>query len=239
MGSIHQKKAMESKQQTGISKIDRELNGGIEQGSLLSVIAGPATQSEALFHQLIEERPTLYLTTLREPESVKKRLGGESEDLFVKDVRGGQSMDKEFLRQITGTRSHSIGMDKSDDTLDAVYETIECIDREMNVILDPINPLEETENKDAYRELINKLQSKMLETGGIGVLHCVTLEDAPPLRDMTLAVSDVVFELNLVELKNEMQYQLTIPKNRGGTPLLDSTTVKFESEVWIDDTRNI
>lgn len=239
MESIHEKKAMESKQQTGINKLDRELDGGIEQGSLLSVIAGPATQSEALFHQLIEERPTLYLTTLREPESVKKRLGGEREDLFVKDVRGGQSMDKEFLKEITGTRSHSIGIDTSDDVLDAVYETIERVDREMNVVLDPINPLEETENKDAYREVINKFQSKMLETGGIGVLHCVTLGDAPPLRDMTLAISDVVFELNLVELKNEMQYQLTIPKNRGGTPLLDATTVKFESEVWIDDTRNI
>jgi hypothetical protein len=67
----------------------------------------------------------------------------------------------------------------------------------------------------------------------------VTLEDAPPLRDVTLAISDVVFELDLVQLTNEMQYQLTIPKNRGGTPLLEETAVKFDSEVWIDDTRNI
>jgi archaellum biogenesis ATPase FlaH len=239
MSSVHRHDDAKTKLQTGIRKIDRELDGGIEQGSLLSVIAGPATQSEALFQQLIGERPTLYLTTLREPESVEKRLGTDSEEVFVKDVRGSQTMDKEFLKQITGTRSYSLSIDETDDILDAVYETIERVDREMNVILDPINPLEETDQPGAYREVINKFQSKMLETGGVGVLHCVTLEDAPPLRDVTLAISDVVFELDLVQLTNEMQYQLTIPKNRGGTPLLEETAVKFDSEVWIDDTRNI
>lgn len=239
MSTVHRQDDAETKLQTGIRKIDRELDGGIEQGSLLSVIAGPATQSEALFQQLIGERPTLYLTTLREPESVEKRLGADSDEVFVKDVRGSQTMDKEFMKQITGTRSYSMAIDETDDILDVVYETIERVDREMNVILDPINPLEETDQPGVYREVINKFQSKMLETGGIGVLHCVTLEDAPPLRDMTLAISDVVFELDLVHQTNEMQYQLTIPKNRGGTPLLEETAVKFDSEVWIDDTRNI
>ena len=238
-GASPQRKSMEEKQKTGITNLDRELDGGIEQGSLLSVIAGPATQSEALFDQLIDQRPTLYLTTLREPESVTQRLGGETDGLFVKDVRGGQTMDKEYMKQLTGSRSYSMGIDHSADILDAVYETIERVDREMNVILDPINPLEETGDSETYRAVINKFQSKMLDTGGVGVLHCITLEDAPPLRDMTLAISDIVFELDLVRLKNEMQYRLTIPKNRGGTPLLDQTTVKFDSEVWIDDTRNI
>ena len=239
MSAVHRQDDAETKLRTGIQKIDRELEGGIEPGSLLSVIAGPATQSEALFQQLIGERPTLYLTTLREPESVEQRLGCEGEEVFVKDVRGSQTMDREFLKRITGTRSYSMSIDDTDDILDVVYETIERVDRKMNVILDPINPLEETEQPGAYREVINKFQSKMLETGGVGVLHCITLEDAPPLRDMTLAISDIVFELNLVRLTNEMQYQLTIPKNRGGTPLLEETAVMFDSEVWIDDTRNI
>src|SRR6056297_1102355 len=150
MSTVHRQDDAESKLQTGIQRIDRELDGGIEQGSLLSVIAGPATQSEALFQQLIGERPTLYLTTLREPESVEQRLGIDSEEVYVTDVRGGQTMDREFTKQITGTRSYSMSIDGTDDILDAVYETIERVDREMNVILDPINPLEETDQSGAY-----------------------------------------------------------------------------------------
>ncbi|MEF8822069.1 MAG: hypothetical protein V5A52_07315 [Halovenus sp.] len=106
MSPVHRQNDAETKLQTGIQQIDRELDGGIEQGSLLSVIAGPATQSEALFQQLIGERPTLYLTTLREPESVEQRLGCESDEVFVKDVRGSQTMDREFTKQITGARSY-------------------------------------------------------------------------------------------------------------------------------------
>lgn len=230
---------MTDKLPTGIQGVDRELSGGIEPGSLLSVIAKPATQSEALLHEIIERRPTLYLSTLRESAAVKQRLNGHGDELYVTDVLGTQTMDKEFMKEITGTRSHTMSVTETDDVLDDVYETIEQVDQKMNIIIDPINPLEETENKHGYREVINKLKSIVLETGGLGVLHCITLGTAPPLRDVTLTISDVVFELELVSATNEMQYQLTIPKNRGGTTLLEEATVKFNSRVWIDDTRNI
>lgn len=230
---------MSEKLSTGIDDLDRELSGGIEPGSMVSVIAGPATQSEALFHQMIEQRPTLYLSTLREAEAVEQHLGDLSDDLFVKDVLGDQRMEKESLKKITGTRGYSMSIGTADDILDTVYETIDQIDRPMNVVLDPVNPLEQTDENGVYREVLNKFKSKLMETGSLGVLHCVTLDDVPPLRDVTLAISDVVIEIELASMTNEMQYQLNIPKNRGGVPMLEQTTVKFESEVWIDDTRNI
>lgn len=230
---------MTEKLSTGIEELDRELSGGIGPGSLVSVIAGPATQSESLFHQLIELRPTLYLSTLREAAAVEGNLGGLSDDLFVKEVLGERRMERESLKEITGTRGYSMSIGTADGVLDTVYETIDRIDRRMNVVIDPVNPLEETDERGAYRDVLNKFKSKLLETDSLGVLHCITLEDAPPMRDVTLAISDVVIEIELISLTNEMQYQLTIPKNRGGTPMLDETTVKFESEVWIDDTRNI
>jgi archaellum biogenesis ATPase FlaH len=230
---------MTEKLSTGIEELDRELSGGIEPGNLVSVIAGPATQSEALFHELIEQRPSLYLSTLREAEAVEQSLSGLSDELFIKDVLGERRMERESLKEITGTRGYSMSIGTADGVLDTVYETIDQIDRRMNVVLDPINPLEETDERGAYRDVLNKFKSKTLETGSMGVLHCITLEDAPPLRDVTLAISDVVIEIDLVSLTNEMQYKLAIPKNRGGSPMLDETTIKFDKEVWIDDTRNI
>lgn len=230
---------MTEKLSTGIEELDRELSGGIKPGSLVSIIAGPATQSEAMFHQLIEKRPTLYLSTLREVEAVEQSLSGLSDDLFIKDILGERRMERESLKEITGTRGYSMSVGTADDVLDTVYETIDQIDRRMNVVIDPVNPLEETDERGSYRDVLNKFKSKLLETESLGVLHCITMDDAPQLRDMTLAISDVVIRIDLVSLTNEMQYKLTIPKNRGGTPMLDETTIKFDKKVWVDDTRNI
>lgn len=224
---------------TGIDGLDRELSGGIEPGSLLSVIAGPATQSDALFHQMIEQRSTLYMTTLRKPEAIEQRLNGTADQVFVKDVVEKETMNKEAIKEITGTRGFSSSGKTGAEILDTVYENIDKVDSEMNVILDPVNPLEEVDNKDTYTEVLNTFKSKMLETGGLGVLHCITLDGSPPLRDVTLAISDVVIELELVSGTNKRQYQLNIPKNRGGTPMLEDTEIKFDDNVWVDDTRNI
>lgn len=235
----HRQISADEKLGTGIHGLDRELSGGIEAGSLVSIIAGPATQSEHLFQQTLGLRPTLYLSALRESQAVEESLGDVSDDVFVEDLQKTSRMDKESVKELTGSRGYSSPITNGDETLDAVYETLEKVDRQMNIILDPVNPLEETEGTDTYREVINKFKSKTLETNSLGILHCITLEEAPPLRDITLAISDVVVELELVPATNEMQYQLTIPKNRGGEPLLAETEVVFESDVMIDETRNI
>lgn len=225
---------------TGIDAIDRHMSGGIEPGSLIALIAGPTMQSEAILHELIKMRPTLYLTTLREATAVEEDLDRLSTDnVFVEYAGAAQTMDNELLGQITGSRSYTPSFTNDGTLLDAVYETIQDIDRQANVILDPVNPLEETDNKDAYREVLNELKTTMLDTGGIGILHCITLEELPPFRDVTLALADIVWELNLVSLTNKMEYQLTIPKNRGGTPVLNEISIVLDNNVWVDESRNI
>lgn len=230
---------MAEKLSTGIPGIDRELSGGLQPGSLLAVIAGPATQSEHLLFQLITERPTLYLPTIRRSSAVKEDLTGLNDSLVVKDILGEESMDNEFVREMTGSRSNSLSSENPTKILDRAYEAIKQVDQQINVIIDPVNPLEEESNKDTYPELVNELKSKVAETDGLGVFHCITYEGAPSLRDKTLAMSDTVMELELVSMRNELQYQLTIPKNRGGPLLLDETEIRFDSGVRLDDTRNI
>ncbi|PSP37075.1 hypothetical protein BRC66_06710 [Halobacteriales archaeon QH_2_66_30] len=225
---------------TGIDTIDRRLGGGLEPGSLLSIVAEPAMQSEALLHQLIGMRPTLYLTTLRGSAAVKADMGSALDgDVFVESVSTRETMDNELLKQMTGSGSYSPSFGGDDSPLDAVYEILSDIDRELNVVIDTTNPLEEAEDKHAYREVLNELKSTMLETDGLGILHCVTLGDAPPFRDVTLTISDVVWELDLVSANSELEYQLTIPKNRGGAPVLDETTIVIDQDVWIDESRAI
>lgn len=229
-----------SRLSTGIDAIDRHMSGGIKPGSLVALIAGPTMQSEAILHELIEMRPTLYLTTLREPNAVENDLDRLStDDVFVEYAGATRMMDNEFLRQITGTRSYTPSFANDETLLDTVYEILQDVDQQANVVLDPVNPLEESKNKDAHREVLNELKSTMLDTGGIGILHCITLEELPPYRDVTLALADVVWELDLVSLTNTMEYQLSIPKNRGGSPVLDDISVVLDNDVWVDESRNI
>ncbi|WP_340099001.1 RAD55 family ATPase [Salinibaculum salinum] len=229
-----------SRLSTGIDAIDRHMSGGIEPGSLIALVAGPTMQSEAILHELIEMRSTLYLTTLREASAVENDLDRLStDDVFVEYAGAAQMMDHELLRQITGTRSYTPSFVNRDTLLDTVYEILQDLDQQANVVLDPVNPLEETNNKDAYREVLNELKSTMLETDGIGILHCITLDESPPFRDVTLALADIVWELNLVSLTNTMEYQLSIPKNRGGSPVLDDISIVLDNDVWVDESRNI
>lgn len=231
---------MSEKLSTGIDTIDRRLSGGLEPGCILAVVANPAMQSEQLLQELIAQRQTLYLTTLRKPEAVKDGFDGQSTaDLWVEYVGADRPKNNEFLKRMTGTGSYTSHLEDSGITLDATLGAFGNVTRQANVVIDPVNPLEEANDKTLYREVLNTLKSTMSATGGIGVLHCIQLDNSTPFRDITLAIADIVWKLELVSLKNTMEYQLTIPKNRYGTPVLEETSLVFDSGVWVDDSRNI
>jgi KaiC/GvpD/RAD55 family RecA-like ATPase len=231
---------MGEKLSTGIDAIDRQMAGGIRPGSLLAIVAGPTMQSEALIHKMLEMRPTLYLSTLRRPSAVEDDLSRlPTDEVFVEAASKPQMLDNDRLKELTGTRTYTSSFLNQDKLLDRVYEMVRDVNEQANVVIDSVNPLEETDQKSAYRDVLNELKSTMLETGGVGILHCITLEDSPPFRDVTLTLADVVWELNLASLSNKLEYQMTIPKNRGGAPVLDETSIVIDSDIWVDESRNI
>jgi hypothetical protein len=59
------------RQSTGIETLEWRLSGGLEPGSVLAILASPETQSEALLHQLLHERPRCYVTALRRPAAIE------------------------------------------------------------------------------------------------------------------------------------------------------------------------
>lgn len=231
-----------SRLSTGIDSLDRRLSGGLEPGSVLAIVASPSSQSEALIHQLMGERPTCYVTTLRRPESIEASVPTEVDrevGLHVEYAGDPPSMNNEFLRQITGKRTHSLARQDGASAIENAYEVIGQVTECANVVVDPTNPLERAGEPDAYRELLNRLKSTSLETGGLGVLHCIAQDDAPAHRETTLTVADVVWDLELASTMNGLEYQLTVPKHRGRSPILEQIKLKIDPEVWIDDSRTI
>jgi len=228
---------------TGIESLDRQLSGGLDPGSLLAIVASPASQSEALLHTLMEERPTQYVTTVRKPESIRNDIAHASDgadvDVDIEYVGGSPPMDSEFLKELTGKRTASVGAATDDTPIDRVYELLAGIDEGTNVIVDSTNALERSDQVDEYQEMLTSLKARLLDTDSLGVLHCITEESSPPLRATTLMIADVVWELDRVASKGEIEYQLTVPKNRYGEPILEKISIMLESDIWVDDSRTI
>lgn len=229
---------------TGIPTVDRRLNGGLHSGDILSIVAPPATQSQTLMYQLMKQRPTVYVTTLRSASSIERDMemrGSRDLTYQVEAIGSTISMDNELLRDLTGSRAYKTNSAVKEDPLDDLYDILESIDETCNVIVDPTNPLERGNDRDAYVEVLKKLSVSMQENDGIGVLHCSTLEEAPPFREETLMVSDVVWEFDVVETtKSDVEYQMRVPKNRGGNVVLEVLSLEIgKNQVTVDDSRAI
>lgn len=235
---------MVGKLSTGVSALDRRLDGGLEPGDLLAIVTSPATQSHALIAELLRQRPTLYITTLRSEAAIEEdveTLTDHESSVVIEDVAHGSSMDNEFLYELTGSRTYSVRSLTDDGLLDDVYEAITPIDGKGNVVVDPTNPLERTESREDYQAVLDTLKTKLLETESVGILHCITLEDPPAFRETTLMVADVVWDLHVESLSNgDVEFQLSIPKNRRGTAVLEDITLLVGSRsVYVDDSRTI
>ena len=201
---------------TGISVLDRELQGGIPAGSIVLLKADPASQSELFLYELTAERPTLYLTTVRSDQAVqdaidnaKTRTGSPS----VRDVGGDAPLDR--ANRLVGT-----------------------LPEESTLIVDVVDTLEQYD-RARYRRFLNELQTQMVNTGGIAVLHGMKGDNVPDNRDLTAHVADVVFDLHTDVNSTEVVNRLIVPKFRGGKALAEPIKLQLAEEVRIDTSRDI
>ncbi|QSG11559.1 RecA-superfamily ATPase implicated in signal transduction, inactivated [Halapricum desulfuricans] len=229
---------------TGIPALDRRLDGGLYPGDILALVAPPATQSQALLYQVMNERPTLYVSTLRPEESVQRdfdKHGGIDVSYRIETTGNNLTMEGELIHELTGSRTYTGNSAVKDDPLDDLYDFVESIERSINLIVDPANPLERGDSRDAYNETLSFLGAKLAETDSLGILLCHTSESQPPFRDLTLIAADVVWEVDVVSIsKDDIEYQLRVPKNRGGTIITEDLSLDISNRtVTIDDSRAI
>lgn len=227
---------------TGIYGIDRRLDGGLKAGSLLAIVAPPDSQSERLLHVLMGERPSLYISTLRPRLAIEAHLEqaiDRIDETRVEYVGTHESMDNEFVAEMTGERSYSMALDDSRAPFDEVYETVQSVEDHSNVIVDPTTPLEKGGQPGTYQTVLNELKERALATDSVGVLHCIEHDHTPPLREMTLNMADTVWRFDIVSDREGIEYRLTIPKNRSGKVIDEEIMILFGRDVTTDDSRTI
>lgn len=201
---------------TGISVLDRQLDGGIPAGSIVTLTADPASQSELFLQELTAARGTLYLTTIRSDQAVRDaydRAKTRTGNPTIRDVGGDAPLDRanRFIRELP---------------------------QNATLIIDVVDPLERS-RRARYREFLNELQTHMVNTSSIAVLHALQGEAIPENRDMSEHMSDLVFDLRTEITTSEIQNRLAIPKFRGGRALEEPIKLQLTESVTIDTSRDI
>jgi len=207
---------MAGRLQTGIDVLDRKLNGGVPAGSIVALTASPASQAELLLYELTAARGTLYLTTHRSDQAVRDAIGATNAEVgspTVRDVGGSEPLDE-------------------------ANRLIRALPEGANLIIDPVDTLERREPA-RYRNFLNELQTHMVNTGSIAVLHCLDGPNPPKNRDSTEHMADLVFDLDTRVEGTDMVNRLAVPKFRGGRALTETIKLELAEKVAIDTSRDI
>jgi KaiC/GvpD/RAD55 family RecA-like ATPase len=202
--------------QTGISVLDRKLDGGVPPGCIIAYVADPASQSELLLYELTAARGTLYLTTERSTETVRHAL-----------EHSPSSIGSPTIRHVT-----------NETPLEDARRFVGALPDGANLIVDTADVLERTDVDD-YVEFLNDLKTRMLETDSIAVLHCLRGANEPDNRTRTYHAADAVFDLQTKIAGSELQNHLSIPKFRSGGQPTEAIKLELTEEVAIDTSRDI
>ena len=202
---------------TGIDVLDRKLGGGIPEGSLVALCARPASQAELFLYELTATRGTLYLSLDRTAQSVTASI--EQTPATTGDPT---------VRHISGEAP-----------LDNAGKLVSALPENSNLIVDPVDVLESQEPPSRFRSFMNDLHNHLVNTGSLGVMHCLSGRTVPPLRDSTEHFADVIFQLDTTTTNDEVENRLAIPKFRGGRAPADIIKLDLVEEVSIDTSRDI
>jgi len=208
---------MVNRLRTGIDVLDRKLDGGIPAGSIVALSAQPASQAELFLYELTATRGTLWLSLDRTAESVTASI--EQTPANTGDPT---------VRHISGEAP-----------LDNAGKLVSALPETSNLIVDPLDVLEAQEPHSRFRAFMNDLQNHIVNTGSLGILHCLDGREVPPLRDTTEHFADVVFELRTKTTGDEVENKLAIPKFRGGRAPNDIIKLDLVEQVTIDTSRDI
>jgi KaiC/GvpD/RAD55 family RecA-like ATPase len=200
---------------TGITVLDRQLDGGIPAGSIVLLRAHPASQSELFLYELTAARGTLYLTTVRTEQGVQDALS-----------KCDATVGNPTVRDVSG-----------DAPLDGANRLVHDLPESSNLVIDVIDELER-QDRARFRTFLNNLQTHIVNTGGVAVLHALK-GTRPDNRALSEHVADVVFDLNTELEGSEVANTLAVPKFRGGAALQETIKLKLATEVDIDTSRDI
>lgn len=192
---------------TGLDALDGRLDGGLPVGTITTLVSPPASQYNSLFYAFMEERSWVYVTTYRSAAAVRDELD---------ELLGWGDVQVEH-----------VGIERP---IKNAYRVLEALDGDRHVIIDTMNALEATGRDRQYVHFLNGLKEYLLATDRVALLHCTEHDAAPPLRETTLTVADIVWELSVVVDASTVRNRLIVPKYRSTRAVEDVIDLDLDRE---------
>jgi len=198
---------------TGYDPLDRALGGGLEPGSMVAVVAAPASRSNG-FSEATAVRGTLYLSTERSSDNVQRAL---------------ESVP-------TATGNPTVRRLSAENGLAEARSMADKLPASSTLIVDPVNALER-DGRDEYVSFLDDLKEQLVETGSIGLLHCLKGHTIPSNRTVTTHAADAVFEITAVtpETGANVKHYLSVPKYRADGATTEAIELEFGEETVAPD----
>lgn len=207
---------MSSTVSTGVRALDRKLGGGIPPGSIVTLLAAPASQAELFLAGFAAEQDAVYLSSERAPTTVTaglRRQRGPYDELTVAQL------------------DHDAPVVDAIDHLDQVPE-------EGLFVVDPVETLERA-SPGQFRAFLEALRSRLVQTDSVGVLHALKHDSTPSQRHRTEYASDLLLDLVTDTGDDAVESRLYVPKFRGGRALTEPLSLELTDGIAVDTSRDI
>lgn len=201
---------------TGVDIIDERLAGGIPPGRIVVLMAAPDTQSGLLVRELVSERDTVYLSTIRPRWEIVEELG-------------------EF---VPSSMSLSVEYAHPEALLEDPAEFLGSLPPESNLVIDPINEIE-LMDRELYLEFLAAVKETLWSTGSVGLLSGVDDDHTPPSRSLTLKRADLTWKLWMTVNTSKIEHHLLVSKFRGGSAFTEPLKLVLTDEITVDTSRDI
>lgn len=198
---------------TGMRSLDNQLQGnGLYAGTVVTIVAPPNSSSEHLLYNMIGDRDTFYMSTVRNPDTIKETLDIISPEMTTRDIQ--------YIEDFLPTENAQKLLEGAD------------LPDNGSIVVDPVNFFER-DDPATYRDFLQTFVKRVKETGSIGILHANTETTDPALRWLTLQMSDAIFSIQHRETNEDVEDHLLIPKLYG-QQTLDERSFKLPNSLVID-----
>lgn len=203
---------------TGLTFLDRRLDGGIPVGKLLTITAPAGSQSELFLYHFATSQPLRYISTTNPIEDEVERAFESTAITGSIDIEFEYAPPRELLTE--------------------PEQYFADILPESFVVIDPADPLEQADD-DEYLSLVNMFKQRLRETDSVGIFHGLDTEPIPNNRRLTLKRSDYVWHLEQQFNSREINSRLLLTKARGGRAHPEPVPIVLSDSVHVDTSRNI
>lgn len=201
----------------GLPFLDRRLGGGVSVGTVVSLLAPPASQGQLLLRAVTQERPVVYFST-----------SSQSEEQLATWLAASHHRRESVTVKYT----------PPDTLLGDVRDVLQIAPSESFLVFDTINPLERA-SRDEFLAFLHDVKQWVTAHDSIAFFHCLNTARTPPLRPVTLNWADQIWWLQTQLLSKDIANRLYITKARTDRALEEPIPLVLTDQVRVDTSRNI